>query len=162
MEETSSVSGYLEDGFEGVSSEFTQLEALQSHGVNRFTRAKRYGRWYLLKSLNNESRNKLIYQEMLRKEFDIMMRLQHPGVVQTIGMETVKTLGQCIVMEWIEGVTLKKWLEGENSRYERLHVAEQLLDTLAHIHSHGIAHRDIKPTNIMVTTNGKNVKIIDF
>ena len=75
MDDTSSISGYIENGFEGVSKEFTQLEALQSHGVNRFTRAKRYGRWYLLKSLNNESRDKLIYQEMLRKEFDIMMRL---------------------------------------------------------------------------------------
>jgi serine/threonine protein kinase len=162
MDDTSSISGYMENGFEGVSKEFTQLEALQSHGVNRFTRAKRYGRWYLLKSLNNESRDKLIYQEMLRKEFDIMMRLQHPGVVQTIGMETVEPFGQCIIMEWVEGVTLKKWLEGETTRDERLHVAEQLLDTLSHIHSQGIAHRDIKPSNIMVTTNGKNVKIIDF
>lgn len=158
----SSVSGYIEDGFEGVSSEFTQLEPLQSHGVNRFTRAKRYGRWHLLKSLNDESRGKLIYQEMLRKEFDIMMRLQHPGVVQAIGMETVKPLGQCIVMEWVEGVTLKKWLQGDTTCEERRHVTEQLLDAVAHIHAHGIAHRDIKPSNIMVTTTGKNVKIIDF
>lgn len=158
----SSVSEFLEDGFEGVSSEFTQFEPLQPHGFNRFTRAKRYGRWYLLKSLNDESRNKLVCQEMLRKEFDIMMRLQHPGVAQAMGMETVKDLGQCIVMEWVDGVTLKKWIEGKTSRTERLHVARQLLDTLAHIHAHGIAHRDIKPSNIMVTTNGKNVKIIDF
>ena len=158
----SSISGYMENGFEGVSATFTQLEPLPSHGVNRFTRAKRYGRWYMLKSLTDECRGKLIYQEMLRKEFEITMSLQHPGVVQVIGLENVNPLGQCIVMEWVEGVTLKKWLEGENSRDERLHVAEQLLDTLSHIHAHGIAHRDIKPSNIMVTTNGKNVKIIDF
>lgn len=160
--DTSSVSGYIENGFEGVRPEFTQIEALQSHGKNRFTRAKRYGRWYLLKSLNDESRDKLIFQEMLRKEFDIMMRLQHPGVVQAIGMETVEPLGQCIVMEWVEGVTLKKWLEGATTREDRQHVAGQLLDAVAHIHSHSIAHRDIKPSNIMVTTTGKNVKIIDF
>lgn len=160
--DTSSVSEYLEDGFEGVSSEFTQLERLPSHGFNVLTRAKRYGHWYLLKSLNDEVKDKLVYQEMLRKEFDIMMRLQHPGVVQVINMENVASLGQCIVMEWVEGVTLKDWLNGPTTRDQQLHVAKQLLDAVAHIHSHGIAHRDIKPSNIMVTTNGKNVKIIDF
>lgn len=159
---SSSASEYLEDGFEGVSSDFTQFETLEPHGYNCFTRAKRYGRWYLLKSLNDEVRDKLVYQEMLRKEFDIMMQLQHPGVAQAMGMETVGDLGQCIIMEWVEGVTLKKWLEGDTTRSERLHAAGQLLDALAHIHAHDIAHRDIKPSNIMVTTNGKNVKIIDF
>ena len=158
----SSISGYMENGFEGVSATFTQLEPLPSHGVNRFTRAKRYGRWYMLKSLTDECRGKLIYQEMLRKEFEITMSLQHPGVVQVIGLENVNPLGQCIVMEWVEGTTLKEWLQGTTTRTERLHVAGQLLDTLSHIHAHGIAHRDIKPSNIMVTTNGKNVKIIDF
>ncbi len=160
--DTSSVSGYLEDGFEGVSLEFSQFEQLPSRGFNLLTRAKRYGRWYLLKSLNDENKDKLVYQEMLHKEFDILMRLQHPGVVQAIGMEVVEPLGQCIVMEWIEGVTLKKWLEGSTTLDERLHVARQLLDATAHIHAHGIAHRDLKPSNIMVTTNGKNAKIIDF
>jgi len=162
MEETTSVSAYLEDGFEGISSQFTQLEQLQSHGVNNLTRAKRYGRWYLLKSLKDDTKDKLVYQEMLRKEFDIMMRLHHPGIVQVVNMEKVADLGECIVMEWVEGTTLKEWLQGTTTRTERLHVAGQLLDTLAHIHSHDIAHRDIKPSNIMVTTNGKNVKIIDF
>lgn len=160
--DTSSVSGYLEDGFEGVSLEFSQFEQLPSRGFNLLTRAKRYGRWYLLKSLNDENKDKLVYQEMLHKEFDILMRLQHPGVVQAIGMEVVEPLGQCIVMEWIEGVTLKKWLEGSTTLDERLHVARQLLDATAHIHAHGIAHRDLKPSNIMVTMNGKNAKIIDF
>ena len=160
--DTSSVSGFLEDGFEGVSLDFTQFEQIASHGFNRLTRAKRYGRWYLLKSLNDETKDKLVYQEMLRKEFDIMMQLQHPGVVQAIGMEMVEPFGQCIIMEWIEGITLKKWLESNTTREERLHVAKQILDAIAHIHSHGIAHRDIKPSNIMVTMNGKNAKIIDF
>ena len=91
-----------------------------------------------------------------------MMRLQHPGVVQAVNMENVAPLGNCIVMEWVEGMTLKQWLEGNTSQADREHVGLQLLDTLAHIHSHGIAHRDIKPSNIMVTSNGKNVKIIDF
>lgn len=160
--DTSSVSGYLEDGFEGMSSEFTQLEAVNSHGVNTLTRAKRHGRWYLLKSLNEEVRDKLVYQEMLRKEFDIMMRLQHPGIVQVVNMENVKSLGECIVMEWVDGVTLKEWLAGSTTVEQRSHVARQLLEALSYIHSLDIVHRDIKPSNIMITANGKNVKLIDF
>lgn len=162
MEETSSVSGYLEDGFEGVSSEFTQLETLRSQGFNTLTRAKRHGRWYLLKSLNNEVKDKIVYQEMLRKEFDIMMRLQHPGIVQVVNMETVEPLGECIVMEWVEGATLKEWLNTTTTQQQRLHVANQLLDAVAYIHSLDIVHRDIKPSNIMITANGKNMKLIDF
>ena len=162
MEETSSVSGYLEDGFEGVSSEFTQLETLRSQGINTLTRAKRHGRWYLLKSLNDEARGKLVYQEMLRKEFDIMMRLQHPGIVQVVNIENVPSLGECVVMEWVEGVTLKEWLAGSTTVEQRLHVAQQLLDAVSYIHSLDIVHRDIKPSNIMITANGKNVKLIDF
>ena len=65
-------------------------------------------------------------------------------------------------MEWLEGVTLKKWLEGKTTRNERIYASNQLIDALSHIHSHSIAHRDIKPSNIIITSNGNNVKIIDF
>lgn len=91
-----------------------------------------------------------------------MMRLQHPGVVQAVSLEDVPQMGKCIVMEWVEGVTLTEWLASEPTRAERQQVAQQLMDALAHIHQHGVVHRDIKPSNIMVTTNGQNVKIIDF
>lgn len=158
-----SASGFRDNStFEGVNSKFTQLEMLGTHGHNVLARAKRYGRWYLLKALAPAHAADEMYREMQNKEFDIMMRLQHPGVVQAVNMEDVAPLGNCIVMEWVEGMTLKQWLEGNTSQADREHVGLQLLDTLAHIHSHGIAHRDIKPSNIMVTSNGKNVKIIDF
>lgn len=157
-----SASGFREQGFEGVSAKFTQLEMLGTHGHNVLARAKRYGRWYLLKGLAPDAAGEELYQQMLDKELDIMMRLQHPGVVQAVGMEPVGQLGDCIVMEWVEGTTLKQWLEGDTTREARTHACNQLLDAIAHIHAQGIAHRDIKPSNIMVTSTGHNVKIIDF
>lgn len=163
MTEDLSASGFQDEStFESVNSEFTQLEVLGTHGHNVLARAKRYGRWYLLKGLSPEHESDEMYRESLSKEFDIMMRLQHPDVVQAVSLEPVEGIGTCIVMEWVEGVTLKKWLEDKTTRDERIHAANQLIDALAHIHSHDIAHRDIKPNNIMITSNGQNVKIIDF
>ena len=163
MDEDLSASGFSEGAsFEEVTSRFTNVEMLGAHGVNVLARAKRYGRWYLLKGLTPEAAREELYRQMLHKEFDIMMRLQHPGVVQAVSIETVEPLGDCIVMEWVEGCTLKDWLKKEPPHEERLHVLNQLLSTLSHIHEHGIVHRDIKPSNIMITSNGRNVKIIDF
>jgi serine/threonine protein kinase len=162
MTDDFSASGFQESTFEGVNSRFTQLETLDTHGHNVLARAKRYGRWYLLKAIVAEHSGDEMYRAMQDKEFDIMMRLQHPGIVQVVNMENVSPLGRCIVMEWVDGKTLKEWLKGNPSHEERIHVAEQLLDALSHIHSHGIAHRDIKPSNIMITSNRKNAKIIDF
>ena len=162
MDEDLSVSGFCEETFEEVSSRFSNVEVLGTHGHNVLARAKRYGRWFLLKGLSPDVAHEELYRQMLRKELDIMMRLQHPGVAQAIGMEMVERLGECIVMEWIEGSTLKKWLESDTTSSDRKHVASQLLDAVEHIHAHGIAHRDLKPSNIMITSNGRNVKIIDF
>ncbi len=161
-QDTSSASGYLTGDFEGVSDRFTQLTTVVTRNHNTLTKGKRYGRWYLLKSLNADVAGQSVYQEMLTKEFELTMRAQHPGVVQAIGMEDVPTLGRCIVMEWIEGQDLSQWLDGGTTRDERLRVVNQLLDTIAYLHALGIAHRDLKPSNIMITHNGKQVKVIDF
>lgn len=162
MDEDLSVSGFCEETFEEVSSRFSNVEVLGTHGHNVLARAKRYGRWFLLKGLSPDVAHEELYRQMLDKELDIMMRLQHPGVAQAIGKEKVEPLGECIVMEWVEGSTLKKWLESDTTSSDRKHVASQLLDAVEHIHAHGIAHRDLKPSNIMITSNGHNVKIIDF
>ena len=145
-----------------MSNEFDELQELPSHGYCRLVRAKRYGRWYLLKSLKPEFSDKLMYQEMLNKELYIVMRLQHPGVVQALGMEEVSQLGRCIVLEWIEGQTLTEWLAHSPTPIERRDVMKQLLDAVAYIHSVGVVHRDLKPGNIMVTTTGGQVKLIDY
>ena len=161
-QDTSSASGYLTGDFEGVSDRFTQLTTVVTRNHNTLTKGKRYGRWYLLKSLNADVAGLSVYQEMLTKEFELTMRAQHPGVVQAIGMEDVPSLGRCIVMEWIEGQDFSQWLDGGTTRDERLRVVNQLLDTIAYLHALGIAHRDLKPSNIMITHNGKQVKVIDF
>lgn len=158
----SAASGFVVDGYEGVTNGFTQITHLSDSGTHVLSRAKRHGRWYLLKSLSADVSNQTVYQEMLSKEFDITMRLQHPNVVQAVNIEDVASLGRCIVLEWIDGVNMKEWLEKGPDLIERLKAFDQLLDSVAYLHDVGIVHRDLKPANIMITAVGHNVKIIDF
>lgn len=157
-----SASGYLSESFEGISQTFTDVEILSTSEVNVVLKAKRYGRWWLLKGLRKEVANEMGYQQRLRKEFEILMQLQHPHVVATYGIEEVEDYGRCIVMEYTDGVTLKEWLDGNPTRQSRLHVAHEMMDALAYIHSKGIVHRDLKPENIIVTNHGDIIKLIDF
>jgi serine/threonine protein kinase len=82
--------------------------------------------------------------------------------MSTYSLEEVEDLGMCIVSEWIEGVTLGEWLKNKQNINARRRVFMQILDALEYIHSLQLVHHDIKLDNIMVTTNGTNVKLIDF
>lgn len=158
----SSASGYLEDSYEGVSRTFTDVEILSTSEVNVVAKAKRYGRWWLLKGLQQDVAGKAAYQQRQRKELEILMMLQHQNVVTAYGLEEVDGLGCCIVMEYVDGVTLRDWLQGKTTRQARRRVARELIDAVGDIHSKGVVHRDLKPENILVTRNGENIKLIDF
>ena len=158
----SSASGYLEDSYEGISRTFTDVEILSTSEVNVVAKAKRYGRWWLLKGLQQDVAGKAAYQQRQRKELEILMMLQHQNVVTAYGLEEVDGLGRCIVMEYVDGVTLRDWLQGKTTRQARRRVARELIDAVGYIHSKGVVHRDLKPENILVTHNGENIKLIDF
>lgn len=158
----SSASGYLEDSYEGISRTFTDVEILSTSEKNVVAKAKRYGRWWLLKGLQQDVAGKAAYQQRQRKELEILMMLQHQNVVTTYGLEEVDGLGRCIVMEYMDGVTLRDWLQGKTTRQAKRRVARELIDAVRYIHSKGVVHRDLKPENILVTRNGENIKLIDF
>ena len=155
-------SGYLADSFEGISTSFTEVEHITVSPTHIVARAKRYGRWWLLKALQPAVADESAYLQRLRKEFEILIQMQHPSVAGAVGLEYVEGLGLCIVMEYIDGTTLGEWLLGRPSRRERLRVACELVDAVAYVHSKNIVHRDLKPENILITRNGEQVKLIDF
>jgi serine/threonine protein kinase len=75
----------------------------------------------------------------------------------------VDGLGNCIEMEWIDGVSLDEYLKrGEPGESVFRKIAGQICDALDYIHSRGMIHRDLKPSNIMVSHDGGIVKLIDF
>ena len=158
----SSTSGYLSDSFEGISRQFTDVTILSTSEVNIVAKAKRYGRWWLLKGLNKQVANETAYIQRLRKELELLMQLEHHFVVSTVGLEIVEDLGNCIVMEYVEGTTLKEWLREKHTYKDRKRIAIQLGEAVDYIHTKGIVHRDLKPENIIITKNGNNVKLTDF
>ena len=88
--------------------------------------------------------------------------LSHPNIVRIYDI-SVNGKEKYIVMECVEGITLKSYMEekGVLPLDEILSFSEQILLALEHAHSKGIIHRDIKPQNIMLLQNGK-IKVADF
>ena len=142
---------------------FTDFSTVSNRGYSLLTRAKRHGRWWMLKGLKEQYRQDAVYRALLQKEYEITSQLQHPMVVSAFSLEEVDGLGPCIVMEWVDGVTLKEWLaQGKHTKKQRRHVADMLLDALAYVHSRQTQHRDLKPSNIMLTHDDLHLKLIDF
>ena len=156
-----SASGIEEGRFEGVSPVFTEVQLISEGDINILGKGKRYGRWWLLKGLQPDLSELTQYVEMLHKEFELLMKAQHPGIVQATGLEEVPGLGECIVMEYVEGTTLKEVMEQGLSSRTAARLMDELTDAVAYIHSLGIVHRDLKPSNVIVTQGG-HVKLIDF
>ncbi len=142
--------------------DFTNLTELPSHGFNILIKAKRFGKWFLLKGLKKEYRNDPTYQRLLRKEFEIMVSLSHPSIVSVFSIENVSIYGTCIIMEYIDGITLAEFMLQPQNSDLRLRMFYNILDAMRYVHAHQVIHRDLKPSNILVTHNNKNVKIIDF
>ncbi len=161
-EEISSNNTIVNNRENGNSSNFTNIETIHVGVYNFIAKGMRHGRWWLIKGIKESHKNNLGYVELLRKEFEILISLQHNGIAAGISHETIDELGPCIIMEWIDGITLGKWLQQPHAKKERLRIIHQLIDTLEYIHGKQVSHRDLKPSNIMVTRNGQNVKLIDF
>ena len=162
MDSDNNASGYLNDSFEGIERSFTDVEILSTSEVNVVAKAKRYGRWWLLKGLQKEKAQETAYQQRLRKELDLMMALQHQNIVSAVGLEQVEGLGECIVMEYVDGMTLREWMAASPELTHKRRIAEELMDAVGYLHSKGIVHRDLKPENILITRNGEHLKLIDF
>jgi serine/threonine protein kinase len=145
-----------------VSNKFTDFVELPSKGHCRLTKAQRYGMWNVLKGLKPQYANDQQYVEMLNKEFALMAGLNHPNIVRTYGHENVPKLGECIVMEYVDGRTLADFIAEKPSLEQRKQVVAELAGALSYCHKKQIVHQDLKPSNILITHDGNHVKVIDF
>ncbi len=153
-------SGIVSGGAGITEPFFSSYEEIGLSESHILWRARRFGRWYVLKGLREEFRGNPVYEEWLYKEYSIGVGLDSPYVVRVESLEDDAIAGRCIVMEWVDGKPLDQWKKGRR-KAELKRVFDQLLDAIDYLHSRGICHRDIKPSNIIVTADGR-VKLIDF
>jgi serine/threonine protein kinase len=157
-----SSSGEITSSFESISDVFTAYAEISSQGFNRLFKAQRYGKWFVLKGLKPEFQRKEVYANLLTKEFELGVQLDHPNIARIFSKEHDPVAGPCIVMEYVDGCTLKEFLARRPSQTTRMKIAKEILSAMAYYHCRQIIHRDLKPDNILITNNGHNVKIIDF
>ncbi len=133
------------------------------HGRSVVGRVTRHGVVWFAKWLDESHRGLAECRLRLRKEYQIMLRLNHPGIVRVAAMEDTVHTGPVILMELVEGETLGEFA-GRATRRERSAAAVRLLQAAAYMHSKGVCHLDLKPENVMVSGHGDGpvVKIIDF
>ena len=158
----SPTSDFLPIDSNDISTDFKEITEIPTDVFNILLRAKKNGQCWILKGLKSKYRNNFIYQELLQKECNILSSLHYPAIVTVEGLEEVEGYGKCIVMEYIDGLTLGEWLNIPHSKKEKRQILEQLLKAVEYIHKKQVVHRDLKPENIMVTRNGQNIKLIDF
>ncbi len=124
---------------------------------------ERGGRKFAYKTLRPEFAENPVYRELLQKEYEIGSRLYHHNIVNVFSLEDIEGLGPTIVMEYIDGIRLSDYLSGIKPRaHDADKIIGQLTEALAYVHRHGLVHRDIKPTNILISASDGNLKIIDF
>lgn len=158
---TSCVSGFFEENDCSLTPQ-GELELLSrsQNGVFILYRCQSEGRYYVLKALQPDYRGQQVYEEMLRKEYEIGAALKHPNIREYYELFEHPLLGHCIRMEWVDGSPLEA--EEDQTGAVRRRLIGQLLDAVSYLHLHQVIHRDLKPDNILVTHNGLNVKLIDF
>lgn len=146
----------------GITSELIPVKSSPA-GFCELYRSKRDGKLVIYKCLKPQYRGLPDMESLLRKEFEIGYGLDHPGICRILSFETVRNLGKCIIMEWIDGYTLSEFCGNKTLPKQQAYaILRQICDVLEYIHSRQIVHRDLKPDNVMITRNGCNVKLIDF
>ena len=140
------------------------LSKIGAGGMSDVYKAKDHilGRMVAIKVLKQEFSEDINFVTKFRTEAQSAAGLEHPNIVNIYDVGSENGM-HFIVMEYVEGITLKTYVEkkGQLSFKEATSIAIQVARGIETAHNKAITHRDIKPQNIMISTDGK-VKVTDF
>ncbi|BAK99516.1 serine/threonine protein kinase PrkC [Oscillibacter valericigenes Sjm18-20] len=147
-----------------LDNRYEILERIGTGGMAVVYKAKchRLNRLVAVKILKSDLAQNEDFRRRFHAESKAVAMLSHPNIVSVYDVSQSDDV-EYIVMELIDGITLKQYMEkrGKLDWRESLHFITQIMRGLSHAHSRGIVHRDIKPQNIMVLRDG-SVKVADF
>ena len=147
-----------------LDNRYELLELIGRGGMANVYKAKchRLNRLVAIKILKSDLADSAEFRRRFHDESLAVAQLSHVNIVSVYDVSRSEDLDY-IVMELIDGFTLKQYMErrGKMDWREALHFIIQIMRGLSHAHSRGIIHRDIKPQNIMVLRDG-SVKVADF
>ena len=147
-----------------LDNRYEILERIGTGGMAVVYKAKchRLNRLVAVKILKSDLAQDEDFRRRFNAESQAVAQLSHPNIVSVYDVSRGGDT-ESIVMELIDGITLKQYMEkrGQLNWRETLHFITQIMRGLSHAHSRGIVHRDIKPQNIMVLRDG-SVKVADF
>ena len=147
-----------------LDNRYEILERIGTGGMAVVYKAKchRLNRLVAIKILKSDLAQNEEFRRRFNAESQAVAQLSHPNIVSVYDVSRGGDT-EYIVMELIDGITLKQYMEkrGQLNWREALHFITQIMKALSHAHSRGIIHRDIKPQNIMVLRDG-SVKVADF
>lgn len=126
-------------------------------------RAGKAGQWFLLKTPKSGN---TAYLNILRREYELSAGLDHPNIISAFTFEDIPPLGPCLVMKYVDGVSLDEYLSGNPGTKSKKRILSQLLSAVGYLHRCGIVHNDLKPANIIILASKgggeDNLKLIDF
>lgn len=147
-----------------IADRYEILGKVGAGGMSDVYKAKdlTLGRFVAIKVLKAEFSENINFVTKFRSEAQAAAGLEHPNIVNIYDVGSENGL-HYIVMEYVEGITLKTYIEkkGQLSFKEAVSIAIQVGRGIEAAHNKNIVHRDIKPQNIMISTEGK-VKVTDF
>ena len=147
-----------------LDNRYEILERIGTGGMAIVYKAKchRLNRLVAIKILKSDLAQNEEFRRRFNAESQAVAQLSHPNIVSVYDVSRGGDM-EYIVMELIDGITLKQYMEkrGQLNWRESLHFITQIMRGLSHAHSRGIIHRDIKPQNSMVLRDG-SVKVADF
>ena len=147
-----------------LDNRYEVLEVIGTGGMAIVYKAKchRLNRYVAVKVMKEELAKDEEFRRRFFEESQAVAMLSHPNIVNVYDVSRSGDI-EYIVMELIDGITLKEYLEkrGVLSWKETAFFSLQIAKALEHAHSRGIIHRDIKPQNIMLLRDG-TVKVADF
>lgn len=148
--------------FSDVQQSFPDAELLSVGGSTcDCYRVKLYGKLHFMKRLKPELRTDPRYVAALQKEFETGFRLDHPHLVRYVSKGD-----DYLLTDYVDGENLKQFVVTHpdyfKSRNNANRFLTQLLDVVGYLHQHQVIHLDLKPSNILITRIGQEVKLADL